>query len=137
MARKTARLVSGCSWRRRCHAPRTPAGKREVQGDDGDGEDDADEPFGKDVEGAGGGEGAGEPAVRLGLRFRKRVEEERGGEQEADQHVRNIDTRKDKDAEAGERNKACVQAGAGVEGTAGEAFRDQREGCDGACERQA
>ncbi len=32
------------------------AGEEEVEQDDGDGEDDADEAFGEDVEGAGGGE---------------------------------------------------------------------------------
>ena len=32
------------------------AGEQEVEEDDGDGKDDADEAFGEDVEGAGGGE---------------------------------------------------------------------------------
>ena len=36
-----------------------------MEEDDGDGEDDADEAFGEDVEGAGGGEGVTEEPVWL------------------------------------------------------------------------
>ena len=47
----------------RVRTARRPRVSDEVGEDDGDGEDDADEAFGEDVEGAAGGEGVAEEWV--------------------------------------------------------------------------
>ena len=75
-------LEIGWSWRMRVRtAAQVAAREQQVGEDDGDGEDDADEAFGEDVEGAAGGEGVAEEAgswirrvaarwgTRLGLCF--------------------------------------------------------------------
>ena len=53
-ARKTAMLERGYRRRMLAEVLRTTVGGDEVEEDDGDGEDDADEALGEDVEGAGG-----------------------------------------------------------------------------------
>ena len=56
MARKTRSGGEGVELAEAGRVPAEAAGEQEVEEDDGDGEDDADEAFGEDVEGAGGGE---------------------------------------------------------------------------------
>ena len=95
--------------------------------DDGDGEDEADEAFGEDVEGAGDGEGVAAEAevrthVQSGIRlaqgscgfavgagefFGAPEEVEGEGGPEADVGVGESDAGEDEDAEAGERMRAA------------------------------
>ena len=58
--------------------------------------------------------------------------------QDADEQVGNVDAGEDEDAEAGEGDEACVEAGAGAkERAAGEGLEDEGEGGDGESKRQA
>src|ERR1700733_6355434 len=102
--------------------------------DDEEREDDADQAFGEDVQGAAGGESPAEEAVWCGLlgwiAFGQPVAEERQREPEADDCVGNGDAGEDEDAEAGEQNERGVKAcSSGVEGAACEALycEGQRE----------
>ena len=100
--------------------------------DDGDGKDDADQALGKDVEGAGEGEGPAEKAGGLGLLLGAPEGEQGKGEPAADEDVRDIDAGKDEEAEARKGDEAGVEAGATrVEGCAGEVFEQEREQEDG------
>ena len=101
--------------------------QQHMRGDDRYRKDDADQALGQDIEREQGAKGPAKPARRFRLRLGAEVAEQRGGEQEADQQVRNVDAREDKDAEARKRYEARVEARAKVEGAAGERFRHQRK----------
>src|ERR1700761_3682097 len=100
--------------------------------DDEDGEDNSDEAFGKDVEGAAGSEEPAEGRACVGLwvgwldggGFGEPIEVEGKGEPEADIGVGQEDAGEDEDAEAGEKHEAGGEAGSGGECAAGEGFKD-------------
>jgi hypothetical protein len=108
----------------------------EVEECDGDGEDEADEALGEDVEGAGCGEGVAVEGSRGFFGMPEGVEG-RGGE-EAEHRVGDIDAGEDEDAEAGERDEGGVEPGVGGgEEAAGKGFDEESEGEDGEGERDA
>ena len=111
--------------------------------DNEDGEDDADEALGEDVESAADGEAPAEDSAWFmvlqcfGL-LGEPVAEDGEGEPEAEVDVGDDDAGEDEDAEAGEQDEAGVEAGSrGVEGAAGEAFEGESEGEDGEGEGKA
>src|SRR5271156_2698344 len=91
-----------------------------------DWEEDADEAFGEDVEGAGCGEGVAEEWIWwMGGLLGTPVREEGQGEPEADDGVGDDDAGEDEDAEAGEKEESSVEACAcACEGSAGEGFEE-------------
>ena len=106
--------------------------KGEVEEDDGDGEDDADEALGEDIERAGGGEARAKEARRGGELGVAPVDVEGEGDPEADGGVGDGDAGEDEDAEGGEGDERGVEAGAGgVKGAAGEGLEGQGEEEDG------
>ena len=108
-SRKTRERAPWTELGEPCPGPAQAACQQQVEACDGEREDDTDQPFGEYVERAGGGEAPAERARgrRLSLlsllsflSFREPEAEERGGEQQADQDVGDVDAREDEDAEA-------------------------------------
>jgi len=111
----------GVKFAQSMQAAAETACEEQVDGDDRYREDDADEAFGEDIEGTGGGEASAEEAkmgrvsmVLVGAAefFGAPEAVEGGREPEADHHVGDGDACEEKNPEAGEQDERGVEADA-------------------------